>query len=65
MWRTLPAGKIRYVLTCCSEDTIHLDPNLQSFPESKDEDTDNIIVDGKKRENDDLFCRHILDTLYD
>ena len=41
------------------------DPNLVSFPIASDKDTDEIKVQRKKREEDELICRgHILNTLF-
>ncbi|XP_070672536.1 uncharacterized protein [Malus domestica] len=41
-----------------------LDPNLQPIPEPHDADTEQIIANRKKSEDDELMCRgHILNTL--
>ena len=43
-----------------------LDPNLMPFPTASNEDTDEIKVQRKKREEDELIYRgHILNTLSD
>lgn len=52
----LVALKISYVL----------DPKIQPFPKMSHVDTDNIKVDRKKGEEDELICiRHIMNTLSD
>ena len=41
-----------------------LDSNLMPFPTASDEDVDDIKVQRKKREEDELICKgHILNTL--
>ena len=57
--------KIRWMLTTLKIAYV-LDPNLQPIPEPNDADTEQIIANRKKREDDELMCRgHILNTLSD
>lgn len=57
--------KMRFMLTVLNVLYV-LDPELQPLPKPSDEDTDKIIADRKKREEDELICRgHILGTLTD
>ena len=58
----LTALKISYIL----------DPNLSEIPAPKDEDTEQLKADRKKREEDELLCRgyivivnNLSDRLYD
>ena len=52
----LTALKISYIL----------DPNLYEIPAPKDEDTEQVKADCKKREEDELLCRgHVLNNLSD
>ena len=43
-----------------------LDPNLEPLPEPKENDTDAIKAERKKRKDDEVMCRgYILNTLSD
>ena len=52
--------KMKFLLTALKLFYV-LDPNLMAFPIASDEDTNEIKVQRKKREEDELICRgHIL-----
>ncbi|KAM2178896.1 hypothetical protein ACFX1R_033922 [Malus domestica] len=56
---------MRFMLTVLNVIYV-LDPKLEPIREPSDKDSDNIVVDRKKREEDELVCRgHILGTLSD
>ncbi|KAL5712633.1 hypothetical protein ACHQM5_014784 [Ranunculus cassubicifolius] len=56
MWFLLTILNVAYVL----------DPSLQPLPEATENDTEKMIADRKKREEDELICRgHILNALAD
>ena len=57
--------KMMFILTTLKISYI-LDPNLFEIPTPKDEDTEQVKADRKKREEDELLCRgHILNNLSD
>ena len=57
--------KMKFLLTALKLFYV-LDPNLMLFPPARDEDTNEIKAQRKKREEDELICRgHILNTLSD
>lgn len=57
--------KMRFMLTVLNVIYV-LDPKLEPIREPSDKDSDNIVADRKKREEDELVCRgHILGTLSD
>ena len=57
--------KMKFLLTALKLFYV-LDPKLMPFPIASDEDTDEIKVQRKKQEEDELICKgHILNTLSD
>ena len=57
--------KMHFMLTVLNVIYV-LDPKLEPICEPSDKDSDNIVADRKKREEDELVCRgHILGTLSD
>ena len=55
--------KLKFLLTALKIAYI-LDPNLSKLPTPTDEDTEQVKVEHKKREEDEVVCRgHILNTL--
>ena len=51
---------MRFLLTVLNVMYV-LDPKLQPLPEPSDKDTEKIVADRKKHEEDELVCRgHIL-----
>ena len=57
--------KMMFLLTALKISYI-LDPNLSEIPAPKDEDTEQLKVDRKKYEEDELLCRgYILNNLSD